>query len=89
MRVHQLMLSTSTWCATPQREPDSKSLAALQGKPSAGKSTFFNAATNGTKAKVGAHPFTTIEPNFSAAFYSIADPPLPYGFVSEPGVRLN
>ncbi|KAF1790571.1 P-loop containing nucleoside triphosphate hydrolase [Phytophthora cactorum] len=32
------------------------------GKPSAGKSTFFNAVTDG-KAKVGNFPFTTIEPN--------------------------
>ena len=39
----------------------------LVGKPSAGKSTFFNAATEPTseaeEAKVAAYPFTTIDPN--------------------------
>nr|CAB3264560.1 obg-like ATPase 1 [Phallusia mammillata] len=56
----------------------------LVGKPSAGKSTFFNAATKFPKAKVGIHPFTTIEPNFSQAFYSIPDPTNNRGIVSEP-----
>ncbi|KAK6169080.1 hypothetical protein SNE40_020201 [Patella caerulea] len=46
----------------------------LVGKPSAGKSTFFNAATNLELAKTGAHPFTTIEPNIGRAFYSIPCP---------------
>ena len=49
--------------------------AGLVGKPSAGKSTFFNAATQPlgpeAMAKMAAHPFTTIEPNFGTAFYSI------------------
>ena len=44
------------------------------GKPSAGKSTFFNAATHQTTAKIGAHPFTTIEPNIGQALYTIACP---------------
>ena len=41
----------------------------LVGKPSAGKSTFFNAVkTLNTKtAKVGSFPFTTIEPNIGKA----------------------
>ncbi|KAK7198423.1 Serine hydrolase/GTPase-like protein [Novymonas esmeraldas] len=42
----------------------------LIGKPSAGKSTFFNAVTNPTDesdaARVAAFPFTTIEPNIGA-----------------------
>lgn len=46
----------------------------LVGKPSAGKSTFFNAATSLDLAKTGAHPFTTIEPNIGKAFYSIPCP---------------
>ncbi|XP_069124327.1 uncharacterized protein [Argopecten irradians] len=46
----------------------------LVGKPSAGKSTFFNAATTVDLAKTGAHPFTTIEPNIGKAFYSIVCP---------------
>ncbi|XP_021348964.1 uncharacterized GTP-binding protein YGR210C-like isoform X2 [Mizuhopecten yessoensis] len=46
----------------------------LVGKPSAGKSTFFNAATTVDLAKTGAHPFTTIEPNIGKAFYSIDCP---------------
>lgn len=46
----------------------------LIGKPSAGKSTFFNAATQQNTAKIGVHPFTTIEPNFGKALYSIPCP---------------
>ena len=45
----------------------------LVGKPSAGKSTFFNAATelgagDAGLAKCAPHPFTTIEPNVGRAF---------------------
>jgi ribosome-binding ATPase YchF (GTP1/OBG family)/predicted esterase len=47
----------------------------LVGKPSAGKSTFFNAITDPQAetqaAKVGAFPFTTIEPNFGDAFVGV------------------
>lgn len=43
----------------------------LIGKPSAGKSTFFNAVTDPSgddeAARVAAFPFTTIEPNIGAA----------------------
>ncbi|CDI86143.1 GTP-binding protein, putative [Eimeria praecox] len=39
------------------------------GKPSAGKSTFFNAATESSAAKVGSYPFTTINPNEGIAHY--------------------
>lgn len=46
----------------------------LVGKPSAGKSTFFNAATTLDLAKTGAHPFTTIEPNIGKAFFSVSCP---------------
>ena len=51
----------------------------LVGKPSAGKSTFFNAATElsdgaAGSAKVAAHPFTTIEPNVGLAFAPVACP---------------
>ena len=44
------------------------------GKPSAGKSTFFNAATHMHSAKVGAHPFTTIDPNIGQGYYTIPCP---------------
>lgn len=37
------------------------------GKPNAGKTTFFNAAT-ASNAKVADYPFTTINPNFGTAF---------------------
>lgn len=43
------------------------------GKPSAGKSTFLNAATD-ANAKVGSYPFTTIEPNHGVGFYVIPCP---------------
>ena len=51
----------------------------LIGKPSAGKSTFFNAVTKSLLlderklAAVAAHPFTTIDPNVSQALFSSAD----------------
>jgi ribosome-binding ATPase YchF (GTP1/OBG family) len=48
----------------------------LVGKPSAGKSSFYNAATQACFSKdgrrmaaVAAHPFTTIEPNVGPGFY--------------------
>ena len=45
----------------------------LVGKPSAGKSTFFNAATQAQDerhaAAMAAHPFTTIDPNLGQAFF--------------------
>lgn len=46
----------------------------LVGKPSAGKSSFFNAATATVQAKVGAHPFTTIEPNCGVALVHVPAP---------------
>ncbi|XP_035673203.1 uncharacterized GTP-binding protein C428.15-like [Branchiostoma floridae] len=46
----------------------------LVGKPSAGKSTFFNAAMAQNQARTAAHPFTTIEPNFGIAYFSVPCP---------------
>eukprot|EP00916_Digyalum_oweni_P013999 GHVL01022868.1.p1 GENE.GHVL01022868.1~~GHVL01022868.1.p1 ORF type:complete len:284 (+),score=36.92 GHVL01022868.1:60-911(+) len=43
------------------------------GKPSAGKSTFFNSVTDGN-AKVGNYPFTTIEPNEGIGYYTTECP---------------
>ncbi|MEM4755828.1 MAG: redox-regulated ATPase YchF [Candidatus Woesearchaeota archaeon] len=43
---------------------------ALVGKPSAGKSTFFRAATL-AEAEIANYPFTTIKPNHGVAFVSI------------------
>jgi len=46
----------------------------LVGKPSAGKSTFFNCCTRlQNEAKVAAHPFTTIEPNFGVGWWASND----------------
>lgn len=45
-------------------------LIGIVGKPSSGKSTFLNAACR-TAAKVGAYPFTTIEPNPGTAFVRV------------------
>eukprot|EP00966_Prymnesium_polylepis_P279583 6458896-Prymnesium_polylepis.1 len=58
----------------------------LVGKPSAGKSTLFNALTRAgyddaagvAAAKVGAAPFTTIQPNIGPAWWAApadAEPP--------------
>ncbi|MFX1509802.1 MAG: redox-regulated ATPase YchF [Promethearchaeota archaeon] len=45
-------------------------LVGIVGKPSSGKSTFLNAACR-TAAKVGAYPFTTIEPNPGTAYVRV------------------
>ncbi|KAI8868710.1 P-loop containing nucleoside triphosphate hydrolase protein [Ramicandelaber brevisporus] len=47
---------------------ESRITVACVGKPSAGKSSFLNAVTDAS-AKVGAFPFTTIEPNTAVAYY--------------------
>ncbi|GFR42959.1 hypothetical protein Agub_g3957, partial [Astrephomene gubernaculifera] len=50
----------------------------LVGKPSAGKSTFFNAVTDPVSdddgARVAAFPFTTIAPNIGRGFCLVPDP---------------
>lgn len=46
----------------------------LVGKPSAGKSTFFNAVAGSELAKVGATPFTTIDPNVHQATINVEGP---------------
>ncbi|MDO8055324.1 MAG: redox-regulated ATPase YchF [Candidatus Hermodarchaeota archaeon] len=45
-------------------------LVGIVGKPSSGKSTFLNASCR-TSAKVGAYPFTTIEPNPGTAYVRV------------------
>lgn len=52
----------------------------LVGKPSAGKSTFYNACTRAAleregrlMAEVAPHPFTTIEPNIGPGWYASFD----------------
>uniref|UniRef100_A0A0G4I0Y3 OBG-type G domain-containing protein n=1 Tax=Chromera velia CCMP2878 TaxID=1169474 RepID=A0A0G4I0Y3_9ALVE len=44
------------------------------GKPSAGKSTFFNASCEKGDAKVGNFPFTTIDPNQGVAAFTTKCP---------------
>lgn len=55
----------------------------LIGKPSAGKSTFFNAITDPVSeakaAKVAAFPFTTIDPNIGTGFFPVPCPCKPLG----------
>ena len=48
-------------------------LVAIIGKPSSGKSTILNALTN-AEAKMGAYPFTTIEPNKGVAYVRVRCP---------------
>lgn len=51
----------------------------LVGKPSAGKSTFFNAITDPVDesdgARIAAFPFTTIDPNLGTGFFEFLPPP--------------
>lgn len=55
----------------------------LVGKPSAGKSTLFNAtlnpATDEQGARVGAFPFTTINPQLGRGFFAAPCPCVPMG----------
>eukprot|EP00050_Salpingoeca_kvevrii_P008859 m.305525 g.305525 ORF g.305525 m.305525 type:complete len:606 (-) comp17941_c0_seq1:1993-3810(-) len=50
----------------------------LVGKPSAGKSTFFNASSDPINpedaARVAAFPFTTIDPNIGQGFFAVENP---------------
>ncbi|KAJ3283824.1 hypothetical protein HDU79_008740 [Rhizoclosmatium sp. JEL0117] len=55
----------------------------LVGKPSAGKSTFFNAATRSLIAKVAAHPFTTIDPNIAMGDWRVPAKYVPRKWVEE------
>ncbi|KAJ3069514.1 hypothetical protein HDU98_007413, partial [Podochytrium sp. JEL0797] len=55
----------------------------LVGKPSAGKSTFFNAATRSLIAKVGAFPFTTIDPNVAPGNWKVPEQFVPKKWVEE------
>ena len=59
----------------------------IVGKPSAGKSTFFNAVTDGGKtAKTASYPFTTIQPNVSLSYYRTPCPCKPLGKQCSPNV---
>ena len=60
----------------------------FKGKPSAGKSTFFNACTTLDLAKTGAHPFTTIEPNVGKAFYTLPCPCADMETKCDAGMRI-
>ncbi|ORM42304.1 putative GTP-binding protein [Babesia sp. Xinjiang] len=54
------------------------------GKPSSGKSTFFNAVCVNPNAKTAAHPFTTIEPNHGVAFFTTDCPCVKYNVQCAP-----
>eukprot|EP00923_Selenidium_pygospionis_P006262 GHVN01010775.1.p2 GENE.GHVN01010775.1~~GHVN01010775.1.p2 ORF type:complete len:447 (-),score=89.01 GHVN01010775.1:2332-3561(-) len=54
------------------------------GKPSAGKSTFFNAVTEKSSAKVGNYPFTTIDPNIGITYFTTQCPCKRYNVVCKP-----
>eukprot|EP00918_Siedleckia_nematoides_P000441 GHVU01001107.1.p1 GENE.GHVU01001107.1~~GHVU01001107.1.p1 ORF type:complete len:427 (+),score=96.48 GHVU01001107.1:2395-3675(+) len=54
------------------------------GKPSSGKSTFFNAVTVGKEAKTAGHPFTTIKPNQGIAYYVVDCPCRRFGVQCKP-----
>ncbi|KAJ4457010.1 putative 45.2 kDa GTP-binding protein [Paratrimastix pyriformis] len=50
--------------------PAGNILIGVVGKPSVGKSSFLNAATE-AQAKVGSYPFTTITPNRAVGYYQL------------------
>ncbi|MFP8957136.1 redox-regulated ATPase YchF [Natrialbaceae archaeon A-CW3] len=57
----------------------------LVGKPSVGKSSFFNAATMNDVPE-GAYPFTTIDPSVGEAYVRVEDAAPEFGEVSTPSV---
>ncbi|EEA06331.1 uncharacterized protein CMU_008220 [Cryptosporidium muris RN66] len=57
------------------------------GKPSSGKSTFFNSATDST-AKIGNYPFTTIEPNVGITYYTTKCPCKTYNVKCKPNYGM-
>lgn len=63
----------------------------LVGKPSAGKSTLFNALTRPQSAEQEAsmapHPFTTIDPNVGAGWFAAPCPAAALGIASSAGWR--
>eukprot|EP01032_Pedospumella_encystans_P024931 gene24931-28182_t len=67
----------------------------LVGKPSAGKSTFYNAVTRAAlerggrlMAEVAPHPFTTIEPNIGPGWYASFEKESEYSIEAE-GAKTN
>eukprot|EP00760_Papus_ankaliazontas_P037017 PhM_4_TR8417/c0_g3_i1/m.8156/K06942/ychF; ribosome-binding ATPase len=83
---HEQQASGSSW---------TEYVVGLVGKPSAGKSTLFNAITNpnteggATGAKVAAHPFTTIEPNFGAGYVGLPCACATYGKEQACGAKFG
>ena len=55
----------------------------LIGKPSAGKSTFFKAATL-AEVEIANFPFTTIKPNHGTGYVKVKDPAIHFGKKSNP-----
>lgn len=55
----------------------------MVGKPSAGKSTFFKAATL-AEVEIANFPFTTIKPNHGTGYVKVNDPALDFGKHSNP-----
>ncbi|MBI3334017.1 50S ribosome-binding GTPase, partial [Candidatus Pacearchaeota archaeon] len=58
-------------------------LIGLVGRPSAGKSTFFKAATL-IDVAIASYPFTTIKPNHGIAYVKIHDLASDFGKISNP-----
>jgi len=58
-------------------------IIACVGKPSAGKSTFFKAATL-AEVDIGNYPFVTIKPNYGTAYVKVKDPAIEFGKHSNP-----
>ena len=60
----------------------------LVGKPNAGKSTFFTAATS-AEAQIGDYPFTTIDKNVGIAYVRKTCPSKELGLEPNPSNSLS
>ncbi|EGG24944.1 hypothetical protein DFA_03189 [Cavenderia fasciculata] len=70
------------------REEMNQLVVGCVGKPSAGKSSFLNAATD-SNAKVGNYPFTTIEPNYGVTYYPSVCPCAKYDKIDQCAPRYG
>eukprot|EP01065_Artemidia_motanka_P019983 TRINITY_DN23904_c3_g1_i1.p1 TRINITY_DN23904_c3_g1~~TRINITY_DN23904_c3_g1_i1.p1 ORF type:complete len:880 (+),score=250.20 TRINITY_DN23904_c3_g1_i1:88-2727(+) len=83
-------LRPEDWVSAWGKGGEWKFVVGLVGKPSAGKSTLFNAATGDDRAaRVAPHPFTTIDPNVGEGYAPCPSPHRDHGVPDEECAALH